>query len=261
MGRGKGIPAICIDCHTADVMKGAFVHRPITEGKCGSCHDLHTSDHPSLLKADGPSLCRPCHAAAFRQPVVHPPVAAGECTACHDPHAAGSRHLLKAFSSDLCLRCHVPSRFDGISVHKPVDDGDCGVCHLPHGSAHPRLLAKAYPTERYLPFSEERFALCFECHDPALVTDQLTLSSTRFRNGDQNLHHRHVMLNQRGRSCSACHDVHASPQQHLVTTQVTGFGSWAIPIAYTVTDTGGTCVVGCHKPKSYDRVVYVENNR
>ncbi|MDK2793350.1 MAG: hypothetical protein PWQ25_2213, partial [Deferribacteres bacterium] len=29
---------------------------------------------------------------------------------------------------------------------------------------------------------------------------------------------------------------------------------WELPINFTKTKTGGSCVVGCHKPKEYDRL-------
>jgi predicted CXXCH cytochrome family protein len=259
MGRGKPIPDVCIGCHSPGIMKGAYVHRPIAEGKCGACHLPHTAGFPSLLKGEGAGLCRDCHRLTFTDPVLHAPVAEGNCIACHDPHAAGSRHLLKDFSADLCYRCHDRLRFEGVSVHAPVEDGECRVCHRPHGSRYRKLLGRAYPSGLYATFSEDEYALCFDCHDPSLVTDTLTATSTRFRNGDENLHSRHIMLNERGRSCSACHDIHASPQEHLIAPLVRGFGSWEIPISYRGDDTGGTCIAGCHKAKRYDRVRYVDN--
>jgi hypothetical protein len=29
---------------------------------------------------------------------------------------------------------------------------------------------------------------------------------------------------------------------------------WSYPINFTEAENGGTCVVGCHKPKDYDRL-------
>jgi len=58
----------------------------------------------------------------------------------------------------------------------------------------------------------------------------------------------------RGRSCKACHDPHKAEQPRLVMPEVPGFGTWSIPMFFTVTSNGGTCVVGCHKPKTYDRI-------
>lgn len=259
MGRGEGVPVICIRCHSPEIMRGAYVHRPMAEGKCLACHESHTSNHPYLLKGEGSTLCAQCHRKPFADPVLHKPVADGNCIGCHDPHAAGSRNLLKGFSSELCHLCHDPAPFQGVSVHKPVEDGDCGACHRPHGSRYPKLLQHSYPSGIYGVFSEQTYALCFDCHDPSLVTDPLTATATRFRNGDQNLHYRHIMLNERGRSCSVCHDIHASNQDHLITPLVKGFGSWEIPISYVADTSGGTCIAGCHKPKSYDRVTYVDN--
>jgi predicted CXXCH cytochrome family protein len=56
----------------------------------------------------------------------------------------------------------------------------------------------------------------------------------------------------KGRTCTACHDPHASNQAKHVRYEVP-FGAWSYPINLTTTATGGSCVVGCHAPKKYDR--------
>jgi len=50
------------------------------------------------------------------------------------------------------------------------------------------------------------------CHKEALVTTGKTVTITNFRNGEINLHMLHVNQN-KGRTCRACHDVHASDQE------------------------------------------------
>jgi predicted CXXCH cytochrome family protein len=149
--------------------------------------------------------------------------------------------------------------FSGKSVHPPVAEGDCAACHAPHGTQLHHLLKQAVPTEMYQSFDKSNFALCFGCHADTLADSKLTDSETNFRNGMFNLHYQHVNKLDKGRSCKVCHDPHASSQPRLISNKVPGFGRWGIPIRYTKTEVGGTCVVGCHKPKSYDRINPIEN--
>jgi predicted CXXCH cytochrome family protein len=74
---------------------------------------------------------------------------------------------------------------------------------------------------------------------------------TSFRDGSYNLHFFHVN-NEKGRTCTACHDPHASDQAKHIRYEVP-FGAWSYPINFTKTPTGGRCVVGCHAPKKFDR--------
>jgi hypothetical protein len=46
----------------------------------------------------------------------------------------------------------------------------------------------------------------------------------------------------------------------LIRKKISGYGKWKIPVAYKKSTDGGTCVVGCHKTKSYDRNQPIINN-
>lgn len=251
--------ALCQTCHESMASK-RVVHPPVGGGECLSCHDPHQSANPSLLKARGAALCFGCHdAAAFSVRHGHLPVTTGECLKCHDPHQSDSPRLLRGSGAALCFRCHDEKMAAGRSIHQPVARGECCDCHNPHGSSFPKLLRNAYPEALYLSYEQNDFALCFTCHSRQMADDRRTDTLTGFRNGDNNLHYLHINKPDKGRSCKTCHDAHAAPQQRLVKERIPGFGSWDIPIRYTKTDTGGTCVVGCHKPKSYDRLRAVSN--
>ncbi|WP_298267832.1 cytochrome c3 family protein [Geobacter sp.] len=250
---------LCYLCHEGKGVK-RVVHPPVAEGDCLACHDPHQSPYAKQLKALGSELCFKCHdPAAFRHKHGHAPVASGNCLGCHDPHQSDNRSLLKADGAGLCFRCHDKKLAAGASIHKPVAEGKCVRCHAPHGSDWPKLLRSTFPEPYYLPYARDNFALCFDCHNKNLAQDRRTDTLTGFRNGDFNLHYRHVNKSDRGRSCKTCHDPHAASQPRLIKEQIPGFGDWEIPIRYTKTETGGTCVVGCHKPKSYDRVRPVTN--
>lgn len=243
---------LCYLCHDNKADK-RHVHGPVATGDCVSCHDPHKSANPRQLKALGAQLCLMCHESNYNLKYVHAPVVTGNCLGCHDPHQSDSRMHLKKYGVALCLLCHKQSLVEGESVHAPVAEGDCLVCHRPHDAANRKLLTGYFPEEFALPYADGNFALCFGCHNSLLATDERTISLTSFRNGDRNLHAVHINKPDLGRSCKTCHDPHAAGQQRLVRSRVPGYGKWKIPISYTMTATGGTCVVGCHKTRSYDR--------
>ena len=114
------------------------------------------------------------------------------------------------------------------------------------------LLKKYFPTEFYTAYTPLEYAMCFECHNKDICNDKTTKELTNFRNGSVNLHFAHVNRT-KGRSCKACHEVHAGDQAKHIRAEVP-FGMWSYPIQFTPKDNGGSCVVGCHKPRSYDRI-------
>jgi hypothetical protein len=84
-----------------------------------------------------------------------------------------------------------------------------------------------------------------------MVTDE-RYNGTGFRHGDLNLHYVHTHR-EKGRSCGACHELHAADRPHLMRTELTfGPGGWKMPIEFSGTDTGGTCGGGCHQEFSYE---------
>lgn len=253
-------PKLCYMCHDSMAAK-KFVHGPVASGDCLACHDPHKSPNKKLLRAPaGAPLCFMCHdESKFKAKFPHEPVASGDCLDCHDPHQSDYKMMVRKPGSKLCFDCHDESLAKGKSVHPPVAQGKCLDCHMIHGSPYRKMLKKNFPEQFYLPYDPANYALCFGCHNPDIATDKRTDTLTGFRNGDLNLHYVHVHKVEKGRSCKVCHDPHASSQDRLIKTSVPGFGKWDIPIKYTKTPNGGTCVVGCHKPKSYDRIHPVVN--
>lgn len=255
----KGKAGLCAECHERKDTK-KYVHPPVAAGDCLDCHDPHQSDNKFQLKEAGAALCYICHEKnRFDRSFPHKPIAEGKCLSCHDPHQSDQKYMLKAGGADLCMTCHNNSLFTGMSVHAPVAAGDCTECHAPHGTQLHHLLKRTVPEKMYQSFDKSNFELCFGCHSNSMADSQLTDSETNFRNGMTNLHYLHVNKADKGRSCKVCHDPHAASQPHLISNRIPGFGRWRIPIRYTKTREGGTCVVGCHKPKSYDRINPVQN--
>jgi len=253
--------ALCFLCHDVvqDEMNRPNAHPPVKEA-CANCHDAHGSPNKKLLNKVENTLCFDCHEELQQQveaaSVQHKPVEAGNCMDCHMPHGSDHNKLLQAATKQICFSCHKDIgklASESQYRHGPVQEDDCYACHVPHGSASPKILTKLFPAEFYNPYKPEIYALCFECHNKDIALDELTTTLTDFRNGDQNLHYLHVHKTRKGRSCKACHEVHASNQARHIRTEVPYGKMWSYPIKYTESENGGTCVVGCHKPKDYSR--------
>ncbi len=265
---------LCFACHVStkeELQKYEFIHEP-AQNDCIGCHDPHGANNKKMLKADAPDLCYSCHEEikdlAEKSKYKHSVVTdKGSCTQCHTPHASTIQYGLKAAPGVLCLSCHkdaitkkdgeeLPSFAKQIegkkSLHGPVAQQDCKGCHSTHGSDHFRLLAKAYPSTFYAPFSKEKYDLCFTCHADSLVLAKRTSDLTDFRNGDLNLHFVHVNKERRGRTCRSCHETHASDLPKHIRKTVP-YGMWELPIEFKKGKTGGSCSPGCHVPYTYDR--------
>lgn len=255
----RGKAGLCCECHESKNTK-KHVHPPVAAGDCLDCHDPHQSDSKYQLKAEGAALCYNCHEKSkLDRPFPHPPIAEGKCLGCHDPHQSDNKYMLRAAGAVLCTTCHKKELFIGKSIHEPVAKGECTACHAPHGTQMHHLLKRSVPTDMYQSYNKSNFDLCFDCHANSLADNAQTESETNFRNGTLNLHFLHINKSEKGRSCKVCHDPHAAGQAHLISTKIPGFGRWRIPIRYNSTKVGGTCVVGCHKPKSYNRFTQIEN--
>ncbi len=252
---------ICFRCHEErdDIRDLRNTHAPVAEN-CANCHRPHAAPARFLLPDSTPDLCYRCHAeildyaAAANQ---HEPVQNGRCGECHAVHGSPQPALMIAPQSDVCFGCHSDlAEYLGEQdiKHGPVQQDDCIACHDPHGSNHHRILKKYFPAEFYVPYAEENYAICFECHNRQVALEAQTETLTDFRDDDLNLHHLHVNKLEKGRSCRACHHAHASSQEkHIRLTVPYGAISWELPVNFTRTESGGSCEVGCHGPKEYRR--------
>ncbi|MBI5665158.1 MAG: cytochrome C [Nitrospirae bacterium] len=268
-------PSLCYMCHTDKaeaIHKAEFVHKPVSE-KCTSCHNPHSAAKQFMLQSQAPDLCLDCHKDKKDQisqaKVKHGALQAERsCLNCHDAHISNITKNLLMEPMDLCLSCHdrdykkdnVTSTMnmkkwlaENTDQHGPIKQKDCSGCHDPHGSANFRILRNPYPPTFYMPFSVDNYNLCFSCHEKTIVLNAETTKLTNFRNGNENLHFRHVNKAEKGRTCRACHETHASNfPKHI--REAVPFGSWDLPVNFQKTDTGGSCTPGCHKIKKYDRV-------
>lgn len=258
-------PKLCLDCHQEmrTALNKKHLHKPVEAG-CVGCHSPHSSAKASLLKADPKKeLCLGCHdsIAKHLKNVKRPHAAleTGGCSACHTPHASDQNSLLKKPMKELCSSCHkeMKAELQSQFPHGPVKLSQCQGCHDPHGATNPNILKTFFPPGFYNPYKDGLYALCFNCHKKDIALEAKTATLTDFRNGKENLHYTHVH-SEKGRSCKACHQVHSSAQEKHVRAGVP-FGSWMLPITFKKTANGGSCNVGCHNPKAYDRLVPVKN--
>lgn len=267
---------LCFECH--DDLQEAVTNRKhpheAAVESCTNCHNPHNAMYSKQLVAAVPRLCFECHDeiadAAKNSRVDHSVVLNGRaCLSCHDPHGSDVARLLLQPPYGLCLDCHDEDNMkdsngnvmtnmkkhlaDNPEHHAPVADEDCTTCHRPHGSEYFRLLVRPYPEQFYSPYSPERYALCFECHDEEMLASPKTSSDTGFRDGTVNLHYKHVNKAGRGRTCRACHDVHASKKPHQIREGVPfGPGGWQLSTHYEASETGGRCSRTCHTTKVYE---------
>jgi len=270
---------LCMRCHERLRSRLELIgraHTPVLEGRCLECHDAHTTEHPGQLRQSAPQLCYSCHdhdnikKLVDTAPVVHGALKTKEsCSACHVGHGSVLPGLLATSEKSLCLSCHNEpvSADDGRLLvdiagqlkqnprhHGPIRDGKCTPCHEPHASTHTSLLTKAYPDFFYAKFDVQDYALCFECHIEALVATEQPIGVTEFRDKQRNLHFVHVNKDVRGRTCRACHDVHASSNLfHMREAAPFGPGGWQIEVNHTALPNGGSCSPGCHETRFYNR--------
>jgi predicted CXXCH cytochrome family protein len=268
---------LCVQCHSEVARKteangqDRHLHAPVKDQSCAACHDPHASNNKFQLRQAAPDLCFSCHKELQKTlasaKVVHGAVTQeGGCLTCHSAHASTLPKLAQAAQPKMCLSCHnQPLKTasgqtltdmaallkDNPQHHGPIREGACTACHQPHANDRFRLLSQDYPPDFYAPFAIERYALCFGCHIPQLVTEKHGTGLTRFRQGDVNLHWVHV--NQpKGRTCRACHEVHASQNPFHIRDAVPFGTTWMLEIGYKQNSDGGSCSPGCHVTRTYN---------
>lgn len=265
-------PQLCKDCHYESEVESEmeYQHMPFADD-CINCHSSHSSDEQHLLTQSSPALCYECHgmeAELAEANSVHGAVNKGEaCSSCHSPHASKEPALLLKTGKQLCMDCHNQeieneertvanigqSLKEGNYIHGVIEMDGCIVCHSPHYSDKPKLLAGVYPQDEYAAATMENFDLCFLCHDYAMLEEETTDWATEFRDGERNMHQLHIN-GEKGRNCNLCHDIHGSPNEHLIANKVM-FGNWEMPVEFRHSENGGSCRTGCHAELSYSRLV------
>jgi predicted CXXCH cytochrome family protein len=265
--------AVCVSCHKDTLPRpgeALSIHAPARDD-CIACHDPHASSIKNDLKQSTPDSCFSCHKnlkeSMASMPVKHfPKPQDGMCDGCHVPHYSRQSKLQKQPQPQECLNCHDKDirAADGHTItnmakllqenpeqHGPIRLGACTACHQPHGSKQKNLLIADYPLDFYAPFKEDLYTLCFTCHSSDIVLKKEN-APTGFADGAKNLHALHVNQ-EKGRTCRACHEVHASREPfHIRESVPFGPSGWPLEIKFQKSTNGGGCSPGCHVPRSYD---------
>jgi predicted CXXCH cytochrome family protein len=265
---------LCFGCHEefAAINQAKHKHAPAV-ASCVACHNPHDSRKKKLLHAEIFDQCTSCHVGiketVASAKVKHAALTTGrQCLSCHNPHASNVEKLLTALPFDQCVGCHsqdgvkddrgaVLTNFKKLLEtnkvhHAPVESKDCSACHEVHGGQNFRMLVAEYPASFYAPYEPRQYALCYGCHDDRVAAERETTTLTNFRDGSRNLHFVHVNKADRGRTCRACHEVHASPNAHQIREAVPyGTNGWMLKVGYRATPTGGACARTCHDAKTY----------
>ncbi len=197
----------CGACHE-DLAKAfsAQPHAALTDRTCTACHgsaEKHLEEGgktgvfafaSSDLAGEKSTKCLVCHDKDNPRYTASPHAKASlDCTTCHSVHAGGEfPHLLKTDTNKNCSVCHndIFAQFKLNERHR-LQEGimTCTTCHDPHEPAARMRLGG---------FKQEA---CLKCH-----TDK----------GGPFLYEH---LSSRVEGCTVCHEVHGSPNRHMLTQQ------------------------------------------
>lgn len=198
---------LCAECHDEVGEDLKFLHGPFAAGACTSCHDPHSSAHPSLLIEKGTDLCAECHSELTDlledSEFTHAP-AKDDCLSCHNAHGSDNRMNLTASPPDLCTDCHdtVADAIDEADVmHAPVTEGrSCTACHDPHASEFATSLRNA------------PMKLCLSCHSEELKGKKRTIANIGKKLADHANHHGPIAQE----DCISCHVPHGGANFRLL---------------------------------------------
>ena len=248
---------VCFKCHDERQFHQKVVHKPVAQGRCGTCHNPHVAKFKGLVQKRPSELCSSCHQGRWEKGkdkkamrVIHQPVRQGKCLTCHDPHTSRSRGLIKGNLADRCFDCHkdLPKRYE--HTHKPFAQGRCSACHLSHAADNYRLL-KGPPeklcagchAQRRLSTAHKgypaRLGACLTCHNPhgskkkALVRD-------------------HVHEPYGKKACDKCHGGKATRDTEGCLSCHEDIRKATLSLHSHVTTTGGNSCTLCHSPHAGD---------
>ncbi len=222
-----GASCVSEKCH-ADLGQKKYIHAIGVDGmKCGRCHEITIESRHEFKKI--------------------PPETMYLCAACHRADVLPPEGLEKTPP-------RVIAEDEAKILHTPFREGKCTACHDPHSSDYYKHLKHPYPAGSYARYEAGIYGLCSgDCHKELekKLTEPRTLSLTMFRNGNVNLHYRHVNK-EKGRTCSICHHPHGDKKPKLIKDTFL-FGKRMLTIDFEKTETGGECLTTCHRVAKYDR--------
>jgi len=178
---------LCTDCHSeillpADTPAALRPHTMIPEGKCGRCHEPHSSVNQRMLRQPAGRLCQECHEGKTRSFHEAKGFSIYICAKCHDLHRPTQPHLIMDSSRSLCTECH-DFRGESVFTHSFVAEGKCFLCHSFHETA----------------LSADVATICLRCHrdNPRLPEAHRGVAFERSR-------------------CTVCHQPHQARRSKLL---------------------------------------------
>jgi len=243
----------CVDCHNPHAARSTGT----PAGPISGTRGVDSSGNEINPISQEYQLCYRCHADSSDNPAGNTPRVIAESNvrlefdtsnpSYHPVEGTGRNPNVISLIAPLttnsiikCSDCHNNNQGPGANGVGP---------NGPHGSDFSPLLERQYVTSDPNPYSEGDYALCFKCHDPAVLLS--------FDSGFP-LHKKHVI--DQSAPCNVCHDPHGvrSPpgtstnNTHLInfdTSVVTARGGWGGGTQPVFTDTGtsqGNCNLSCH---------------
>jgi predicted CXXCH cytochrome family protein len=202
---------ICLKCHGTQPFSPPAVPRQIQTGDMSRRFaTANPSFHPVMISRSGISV------PSLRNKILD----------------FVPERFLNDTSMIYCSDCHNSS----VAAKVGRGTGPSG----PHGSTVSHILMDTYDQDQlYTTYDDTRYALCFRCHDQAILMDPVRTTFAP--------HASHVVT--RGISCSICHDPHGVPRElggtdtanaHLINfdTRFVSSGSYN---SFT-----RSCTVSCH---------------
>ncbi|MEE9230560.1 MAG: cytochrome c3 family protein [Acidobacteriota bacterium] len=247
----------CNDCHDPHAVESAKGNPPSLPGALRGVRGINASGTRVTEASFEYEICYTCHglaeqprAAAHREdpvtntrlefdprnPSYHPVVAPGK-----NPDVAGLKEGHTPSSLISCTDCHSSDGSDALVAPRG-----------PHGSIYEPILEREYQLTDPSPESVQSYALCYKCHDRAVLLSDW--------NGFP--HRLHVADSQT--SCAVCHDAHGSRgNAHLINFMlrdktgniVVSPSSMGAMEFQDLGRSAGQCFLTCHgsdhNPKSY----------
>lgn len=247
----------CVDCHNPHATQSGGLVSGALKGVSGISGAGANIDQQPGVTAEY-QLCFRCHGDSRNKqpPLVNRWWSQTNVREEFSPVNA-SYHPVMAIGKNT----NVPSLMNELSNSTIIS---CSSCHGnndstgpqgPHGSVYEGLLVRSYATQDLTSESTSAYALCYGCHSRAsILADESFTRHSMHVTGDG------MSTNEKGTSCSTCHDPHASNQERLI-----NFDNYTVDASssgrlefYSSGLNAGTCYLSCHD-KDHDPLCYGPN--